>query len=62
MAPTRPRYRTQPRDEAQARDGRTDLICGSCDVVIAFAIRRERVPADADFYLEAHHPFCRSCA
>ena len=60
--PARPRYRARPRDEAQARDDRTDLHCGHCDAVIAFGIKQQRVRADAEFYLEAHHPFCRGLA
>ena len=37
---------------------RTDMTCATCDHVIAYGVRPERVQADAGFFLEAHKPFC----
>jgi hypothetical protein len=41
---------------------RTDLTCASCQTVIAYGVRAERVLADAEFFLEAHKPFCAAAA
>ena len=37
---------------------RTDLTCSVCTHVIAYGVRPERVLADADFFMDAHKPFC----
>ena len=37
---------------------RTDLTCSVCTHVIAYGVRPERVLADAEFFMDAHRPFC----
>jgi hypothetical protein len=51
-APPRPMVATR---QSAAR---TDLTCAACSTVIAYGVRPERVDADAEFFLDAHKPFC----
>jgi hypothetical protein len=53
-----------PRQRFGVRPGaqRTDLTCATCQTVIAYGVRAERVLADAEFFLEAHKPFCAAAA
>ena len=55
---------TLPRQRYGVRPGaqRTDLTCATCQTVIAYGVRAERVLADAEFFLEAHKPFCAAAA
>ena len=57
---TRPPTPVEPKPMVGTRshDEQTDLTCSVCSHVIAYGVRPERVAADADFYLDAHKPFC----
>lgn len=55
----RPRYGIRVHDDATDR---ADLTCAACQRVIAYAIRLDRVEADAAYYLDAHARFCVAVA
>ena len=48
----------RPMVATRALATRTDLTCSVCNHVIAYAVRPERVLADAGFFMDAHKPFC----
>jgi hypothetical protein len=58
VAPVPTQRPAPPRYVVHDVGGRTDLTCCMCGKQIAFGVSTSTLDADAEFYLEAHAPFC----